>query len=251
MGLLALLALLACAACGRDVTTIGAESVATGDAGRQDASTPADAATDAAEDAAMIFGGPYIEAEEGVVSGFAIEEHADASNGRALLAPDVLSDALPGEARATYTFELEEGGDYIVWARVYAPDTHANRFWLKLDEGGWFLWRISTGTVWYWDDVHDDREYGAPLTFTLEAGVHTLALANAGPSARIDRLYVTKDGDEPPGNDTACRPPHTIDIDGMCLPSCGLLMGTACGPDACMDREPLPAYDCDVCCQIE
>lgn len=258
----------ACMSC-RDVTTIGAEHVDAGvrdagvhdagvhdggmhDAGR-DASAP-DAAADAAEDAAadaMIFDGPYIEAEDGVISGFELESRAEASAGRALLAPDVFSDAMPGEARATYAFQLTEAGEYILWGRVLAPDVDANRFWLKLDDGAWFLWRISTGTIWYWDDVHDDREYGAPLTFTLAAGNHTLALANAGPSARIDRFYITKDGDMPPGNDTACRPPHTIDIGGTCLPSCGLLMGTACGPVACMDREPLAAYDCDVCCQIE
>jgi hypothetical protein len=241
--------MLACAAC-RDVTTLGAEHLAAErDAGMLDAGN--DAGTDAASDA-MIFDGAYIEAEEGVIAGFEIEEQAEASGGRALLSPpDVFSDDVPGDARATYTFELTEGGEYVLWGRVYAPDVDANRFWLKLDDGAWFLWRISTGTIWYWDDVHDDREYGAPLTFPLGAGTHTLVLASAGPSARIDRFYITKDGDQPPGNDTACRPPHTIDIDGACLPSCGLLMGTACGPVACMDREPLPAYDCDVCCQIE
>jgi hypothetical protein len=249
----AVVALIACLSC-REVTTIGAEH---SDAAVRDAGSDAsvrDAASDAAADAAadaMIFDGTYIEAEDGVLDAFVIEDNAGASSGRALLAPDVFSDELPGEARATYTFQLAASGDYILWGRVYAPDVDANRFWLQLDGGAWFLWRISTGTVWYWDDVHDDREYGAALTFALEAGVHTLALANAGPGARIDRFYITKDGDVPPGNDTACRPPHTIELDGTCLPSCGLLMGTACGPVDCMGREPLPAYDCDVCCQVE
>lgn len=230
----------------RSVTTLGREP---SDAGH-DASTPPDAASDAGPDA-MIFDGPYIEAEDGVIAGLTIEDQPEASGGRALLAPDILSDAMPGDARATYAFQLAEGGDYKLWGRVYAPDVDTNRFWLKLDDGAWFLWRISTGEVWYWDDVHEDTDYGTALTFTLSAGVHTFALANAGPSARIDRFYFTKDGDVPPGNDTPCRPPHTVELGGVCVPSCGLLMGTACGPVDCMGREPLPAYDCDICCQVE
>lgn len=246
---------LACVAC-RDVTTIGAVDDPAPQAAGGDASTAEDAAIvdaagdDAAADA-MIFDGPYIEAELGMLAEFAIEDEPEASGGRALLAPDVYSDAMPGTARATYTFQLAESGDYLLWGRVYAPDVNANRFWLQLDGGAWFLWRISTGEAWYWDDVHDDREYGRPLTFPLAAGTHTLALANAGPGARIDALYITNDGDVPPGNDTPCRPPHTIEIDGECLPSCGLLMGTACGPVDCAGLPPLPAYDCDVCCQVE
>ena len=192
----------------------------------------------------------YLEAEDGELTGFSIESAPDASAGRALLAPDVTSDAEPGSARARYRFELSEAGDYLVWGRTYAPDVAANRFWIQLDGGAFVLWRISTGEVWFWDDVHDDRRYASPHVFTLGAGTHELVVANAGPGARLDRLYVTSAGDEPPGNDTACDPPHTIEVGGECLPSCGLLMGTGCGA-VCTDREPLPAYDCDVCCRVE
>jgi hypothetical protein len=251
---LAAAAWIACAAC-RDVTMIGAEHLpdaGVDDAGVQDASVTdasvADAGVDAAIDAA-IFDGPYLEAEDGVLSEFVVEDSAEASGGQALLAPNVFSDAMPGTARATYAFELAEAGDYILWGRVYAPDIHANRLWLQIDGGSWVKWRISTGEAWFWDDVHDNAEYGTPLTFTLAAGVHELVIANAGPRARLDRLYFTKDGDEPPGNDTPCRPPHTVELGGECVPSCGLLMGTACGPVDCMGLPPLPAYDCDVCCQ--
>lgn len=247
---LAAAAWIACTAC-RDVTTIGAEHLP--DANVTGASMPDASALDAAGDdaaaEAAIFSGPYIEAEDGTLSEFVVEESAEASGGRAVLAPNVFSDAMPGTARARYAFELAEGGDYILWGRVYAPDIHANRFWLQIDGGAWIKWRISTGEVWFWDDVHDDTNYGTPLTFTLAAGVHELVIANAGPRSRLDRLYFTKDGDEPPGNDTPCRPPHTVELGGECVPSCGLLMGTACGPVDCMGLPPLPAYDCDVCCQ--
>jgi len=234
-GVIALLA-----GCGRDVTSIGATHLALPDAA-------IDASTDAALDAGESL---YLEAEEGALSGLSIEERAGASSGRSIVAPDALSDAMPGQARARYAFELREAGDYTIWGRVYAPDVDANRFWLQLDGGAWFLWRISTGEVWYWDDVHEDRSYGTPLTFALEPGAHELVIANAGPLARLDRWYITSRGDEPPGNDTPCDPPHTVQLGGECVPSCGLLMGTGCG-DVCAGREPLPAYDCDVCCRVD
>jgi hypothetical protein len=233
-------ALLFAGACGRDVTSIGATHLALPDAGAPDAMIDAG---DAGESL-------YLEAEEGVLTGLSIEDRADASGGRSIVAPDVFSDAMPGEARATYAFELSQAGDYKFWGRVYAPDVDANRFWLQLDGGAWFLWRISTGEVWYWDDVHENRSYGTALTFALAAGPHELAIANAGPRARLDRWYISSLGDEPPGNDTPCNPPHTVELSGECVPSCGLLMGTGCG-DICQGREPLPAYDCGVCCQVD
>ena len=234
------------AACGRDVTSIGAERSALHDASMIEDDAGIDAEVHGAVDASV-----YIEAEDGVVSGFAIEESAEASAGQALLAPDVLSDGMPGTARASYAFELADAGDYILWGRVYAPDVDANRFWLQLDGGEPFLWRISTGEVWYWDDVHDDAQYSTPLVFAFNAGVHELVIANAGPQARLDRLYLTANGDTPPGNDTPCRPPHTVELGGECVPSCGLLMGTRCGAVDCMGQTPLPAYDCDICCRVE
>lgn len=239
-----LLLLLACG-CGRDVTSIGAERATLLDASVRDASVR-DAAQDASADAGA---GVYIEAEDGELSGFTVEDSPEASAGRALLAPDELSDAMPGTARARYAFELPRAGDYILWGRVYAPDIVANRFWLQLDGGEPFIWRISTGETWFWDDVHDDRTYGTPLVFALAAGAHELVVANAGPGARLDRLYFTADGDEPPGNDTPCDPPHSVELSGECVQSCGLAQGNGCG-DVCSGREPIVAYDCDVCCRV-
>ena len=231
--------LLGLAACGRDVTLIGAEAEPT-----------AQEALDAGVPDAAALSGVYLEAEDGTLMGFTVENVAEASGGQALLAPAELADTEPGAARARYAFTLSEPGDYLVWGRVYAPDVVANRFWVQLDGGAFVLWRISTGEVWFWDDVHEDKRYGTPRVFSLAAGAHELVIANAGPGARLDRLYVTAGGDEPPGNDTRCDPPHTIEVAGECLPSCGLLMGTVCGP-GCLGREPLPAYDCDVCCRVE
>jgi len=251
-------------ACDAGVTTIGAWSAprtSVRDAGARDAGRDA-AGSDAAgggedsgpPDARMPAPtGRYLEAEDGELSGgFLVAADPEASNGAALLAPpDTAADAAPGPARARYALTIDGEGEYVLWGRVFARGVDDNRFWFQLDGGEWIKWRISTGEVWYWDDFHRDTQYGRALRFALAPGPHELLIASAVAGARLDRLYVTADGDVPPGNDTPCDPPHTIELAGDCQPSCGLLTGTRCGVVDCAGREALPAYDCDICCRVD
>ena len=99
---------------------------------------------------------------------------------------------------------------------------------------------------------------GALLGYRVPLGievVEAVRLRNVHPSP--DRAFLL----EPAAILEAGRTAHakeldvvgfweTIEVAGECLPSCGLLMGTGCGA-VCTDREPLPAYDCDVCCRVE
>ena len=139
----------------------------------------------------------------------------------------------------------------MIWGRLRAPGALHNRFWFQVDGGTWTKWRISVGDIWYWDDFHDDVEYGTPLTFSLAAGPHELALANCVDGVELDRLFLSPTGEVPPGNATACNPPHSIELEGECLPSCGSQNGTACDEVTCEGREILPAYDCGICCHVE
>jgi hypothetical protein len=156
--------------------------------------------------------------------------------------------------RARYTFDLANGGDYVIWGRIYSPDVSSNRFWFQVDGGAWTVWRITVGEIWYWDDFHPDTNYDETLHFQLAPGAHELLIAKDASTARLDRLYITAEGDEPPGNDTRCRPPHSIDRGGDCFESCGsqapLGMGTTCVVSMCAGRELLTAYDCNVCCVV-
>jgi hypothetical protein len=162
---------------------------------------------------------------------------------------ETLNDNAPGNARVSYDFTLGAAGDYVFWGRVHSPDAAHNRFWFRVDEQTWFLWRISTGDVWYWDDFHNNTDYNNALIFPLEAGRHRLELANSKTLARLDRLYVTSAGDVPPGNDTECSPPHSIELAGVCALSCGsYAANVTCDPTICATREQLEAYDCAVCC---
>jgi hypothetical protein len=139
----------------------------------------------------------------------------------------------------------------VIWGRIRSPGVLENRLWFQVDGGNFVKWRISTGDIWYWDDLHDDLTYHAPLRFELAAGRHELVLANCAPAVSLDRLYITADGDVPPGNDTPCHPPHSIERDGSCLRSCGSQGGTACGSAECMGKPQFAAYDCGVCCELD
>jgi hypothetical protein len=195
----------------------------------------------------------YIEAEHGELSGgFSIEQDPRASAERYIAPPsDVSSEDEPGSARARYELTVASDGDYVIWGRIHSVDTASNRFWIRVDGGTWYKWRISVGDIWYWDRLHDDRAYDTALPFRFGAGKHELVVANCVPGVGLDRLYLTAGAEVPIGNDTRCRPPHSIDIAGACLPSCGSLNGTSCDAAACEGKPLLQAYDCDVCCRTD
>jgi hypothetical protein len=195
----------------------------------------------------------YIEAERGeLFGGFTIGSDPLASEARFIEPPaGVASDAEPGLARASYAFRVRAAGDYAIWGRLRSPGALNNRFWFRVDGGAWTKWRISVGDIWYWDDFHDDAQYGTPLVFSFSAGAHELVIANCVDGVELDRLYFSVTGDEPPGNETPCDPPHSIELEGRCLPSCGAQNGTTCDAVRCEGRELIDAYDCGVCCHVE
>lgn len=194
----------------------------------------------------------YLEAESGQLSGgFAIENDPQASGGQYILPPaDDTSLTAPGAASAQYPFHLGESGTYVIWGRIHGPGVDRNSFWVTVDSGPSYLWQLSTGVIWFWGRVTNGTDYGHGIDFTLSAGDHRIVVQNAVPGAGLDRLYITASSDVPPGNDTPCDPPNSIQLaDGGCLRSCGSFLHTTCGVVACAGRTALRAYDCDVCCK--
>jgi hypothetical protein len=196
--------------------------------------------------------GLYIEAEDGELSGgFTVGEDPTASNGKFLAPPaGIIALDQPGDARAHYSFTITTPGEYLIWGRIHSPDAIHNTFWIQVDGATWYHWRLTTGEVWFWNPFTDNFNYGVALKFDLTAGAHELLVANSIEGDRLDRFYVTADGDVPPGNDTPCHPPHSVQLDGGCSPSCGSQGGNACGTAACVGRTAIEAYDCDICCVV-
>lgn len=259
-------------ACDRTVTSVGALELSTPGAGQSGAgggpsglggtggTTPVEAgAGNAGESGAAPQDGLYLEAEAGELSGgFTVETDAAASGGQYLQAPlgVTVRDDVEGAAHARYTFSVPQDGDYLIWGRIYSPDIYTNRFHFQVDGGALYLWRITVGDIWFWDDFHDNANYNEPLHFQLSAGTHELVVSNVAGGARLDRLYITANGDEPPGNNTKCRPPHSIELMGVCHDSCGAQAmpdrGTSCSCGDVPEAERFEAYDCGSgkCCFV-
>lgn len=193
----------------------------------------------------------YMEAESGSLSGFSIESDPTASGGEYILPPPgIQSLEVPGAASAVYRFAVASG-TYLLWGRIRAPGSSNNAFWMTMDDGPSYLWQLSTGVTWYWGPVTDGTDYDDPIPFELDGGTHQLVVRNAEPEVDLDRLYVTSLGDVPPGNDTPCDPPNSIQLeDGGCEPSCGSHLNTTCGTAECAGQPLLVSYDCPVCCHM-
>lgn len=194
----------------------------------------------------------YFEAESGRLSGgFTIASDPSASGGQCILPPaGVTSAQAPGLATAEYTFHLNQSATYLVWGRIRFPGVQRNTVWVTVDAGPTYLWRLSTGATWFWGRVTNGTDYGHPIPFALSAGDHRLVLRNSEPGVELDRFFISIPGDVPPGNDTPCDPPNSIQLsDGGCEKSCGSFMNTTCGSVACAGQVALVAYDCDICCK--
>ncbi|HWZ92202.1 MAG TPA: hypothetical protein VNW92_25235 [Polyangiaceae bacterium] len=193
--------------------------------------------------------GVYLEAEEGVLSGgFMIESDPKASAGRFITAAvGATSEDVPGPARAAYELNADVAGTYLIWGRIHDQNINQNRFFFQIDGGAWVKWRITTGDVWFWDTLHDNINYGTAHPFELSFGTHQLVIANCVDGAELDRLYYAADRSKPEGAATMCNPPHSVQLNGICNPSCGSLSGQ-CGGAPCVGLPTMATYDCPGCC---
>lgn len=183
--------------------------------------------------------------------GFAIEADPDAPGGTVLVPPAVSSESAPGDASATYAFDVACAHDYLLWGRIRGPAVNENSFWFSIDDGGFYQWRLSTGVIWYWKAATSGAAYVIPLHFALDAGAHRLVFRNSSPDVSLAGIYVAPPGEVPPGNDTPCDPPNSIQLeDGGCEMSCGASGGNQCEVMTCVGRPTFTVYDCAVCCYV-
>lgn len=104
-----------------------------------------------------------------------------------------------GERAPSLQYRMDcSGGTYCVWALTKFNSRENAAFSLAVDGqeiaapslyGGGNLWRYEAEQAWRW----------IPMTkTTLKEGVHTLTLTLYASGIRIDRIYMTKQGDLPP-----------------------------------------------------
>jgi fibro-slime domain-containing protein/RHS repeat-associated protein len=127
---------------------------------------------------------------------------------------DVTGPSNPVTNFASYEFTVDETGTFYVWGRVKAPSTHANSFYIKMDNGPWLAWNnITTDPNWQWRQVPNGSSAGFNIT---TAGTHTFYVATNKDATQLDKLLITDRVDLTPtgvgGTDPAMAALREIDL---------------------------------------
>lgn len=141
-----------------------------------------------------------LEAEAGEVGAHWVEiEDPNASLGRALTAApgfNNTSNSSPPSApadRVRFSFTVPSSGNYTIHARVNAPTTSDDSFWVRVNNGNWFVWNnIGSGTSAYiWSKM--------PGTYSLPVGPVTIDIAYREDGTVLDKLQLSLDTQTPSG----------------------------------------------------
>ncbi|NJB86501.1 hypothetical protein GGR26_002269 [Lewinella marina] len=90
-----------------------------------------------------------------------------------------------------FTAYAQGSGTFHLYLRLDAPDLGSNSIWVKVDEGKWMkLWTEIGGNNlltngFEWRRMNDD---GKAVSFTLNAGNHTVTIANREAGLKLDKV---------------------------------------------------------------
>jgi SH3-like domain-containing protein len=143
----------------------------------------------------------WVEAEAGVRTGNPTFQAVSdsAASGSSALQATANSVNSAGTSRATFSFDVA-AGTYALWARVRAPTADDDSFWVSVDGGAFVKWNeIARSTSYVWDRVRNSDGGNSVVNYTLSAGTHTIVIANREDGVRLDKLYLTANGDTPSG----------------------------------------------------
>ncbi len=107
------------------------------------------------------------------------------------LGPPVADEA---KQELVYDVRLAVAGTYHLFLRLKAPDPGRNSVWVQVDDGEWIkMWEEIGGAQlltsgFEWRKVNQD---GTDISFQLEAGMHTIHLANREPGTAVDQLHLS------------------------------------------------------------
>ena len=165
----------------------------------------------------------FIEAESGKNSGMQIADDAGAFNGKCIVSQDA-------EDTIEYTINIDNPGQYVIWARVYAEAASDNSYLYSFNGdtfNGTDMWIFDFYEMneqptpndrffdpklqgdelyftWYWlrmnyrDPSVDPAAWWNMQFFNMKAGANTLLLKTREIGAKIDKFIVTDDLDYDP-----------------------------------------------------
>lgn len=150
----------------------------------------------------------YLEAESGIFgSSWKVENNADAIGGEYLetnATRSFINSPPNTDGQVVYNFELEEQDQYRIWAKIQSLDEEENSLWIKVDDDQFRKWDNLQNDAfeWYWKPFHfSEGGEDKNLPFFLTEGTHTITIAYATQTFKIDRLAIASEGKNPAEED--------------------------------------------------
>src|SRR5206468_245003 len=94
-----------------------------------------------------------------------------------------------------YRVTVPRTDDYVVWCRIFSPDTGTDSFYVSVDGAAEDIYDTalnSWASSWQWT-LLNGRTTGNPRHLTLTRGQHTLTFRSREADTRLDAIYVTND----------------------------------------------------------
>ncbi|MCA9139938.1 MAG: hypothetical protein KDB00_24365 [Planctomycetales bacterium] len=101
---------------------------------------------------------------------------------------------VPWGQTASYTFNVDEDGDYRIFGLVNAESLSSNSFWIAVDGGEWIEWHLNVTAdgAFEWQAVTDGFAQSDVL-FNLDAGAHTIKIKVREDGTSFSKLAITND----------------------------------------------------------
>lgn len=100
----------------------------------------------------------------------------------------------PGLIMATYTVNVAQAGEYVLWGRVIAANEKEDSFFVQIDNGFHNIWQVEIGESWLWDVVNNRGKID-PVIFVLGEGRHTIKIILREDGARLDKMLLTNNAE--------------------------------------------------------
>ncbi len=159
----------------------------------------------------------WLEVECGIVGDrWTTRKSSAASNGTFVVVTDRNAyDAPPADVKDTrvrFLVNASKRGAYKLFARVNAPTTLDDSFWVRINGGPWIKWynRITAGVGFHWNKADD--------LVQLNVGANIIDFAYRENGTQFDKLYLTTTKIKPSGTGssaTNCSADGTADSKGV------------------------------------
>ena len=137
-----------------------------------------------------------LEAESGTLTvPMARRSHSGATGG------EYVSTSTSQQGTVRFDFDVEQAGDYVIWARMLAPSADQDSFFVSVDGGAEDIFDAAEGkwsSQWQWSAVNGRGGTAQPLAlnprvFTLSPGHHTVTFRGREAGAGLDRIVISSD----------------------------------------------------------